>query len=51
MNIPDPKKHLIISLIKSSLRITGSILLWKFAPLVSAIFLISEALGIYEELV
>jgi hypothetical protein len=51
MQHPDPKKHLIVSLIKSGIRIMGYILLpfniWG-AVIVLAL---SESIGILEELV
>ena len=48
---PDPKKHQQISFAKSALRITGYLAL-LVNPLVAVAFLvISEALGILEELV
>lgn len=48
---PDPKKHQKISFIKSTLRITGYLAL-LVNPLAAVAFLvISEALGIVEELV
>lgn len=51
MNHPDPKKHQRISFIKSALRITGYLAL-LVNPLAAVAFLvISEALGILEELV
>ena len=51
MNHPNPKKHQQISFIKSALRITGYLAL-LINPLAAVAFLvISEALGIMEELV
>ena len=48
---PDAKKHQIISFIKSGIRILGYALL-PFHLVASVIFLIlSEVIGIYEELV
>ena len=48
---PDAKKHQIISFIKSGIRILGYALL-PFHLVASVIFLIlSEIIGIYEELV
>jgi|TARA_R110001592_G_scaffold341975_1_gene631462 hypothetical protein len=49
--LPDAKKHQIISFIKSAIRILGYILL-PFNLVISVIFLIlSEIVGIIEELV
>ena len=49
--LPDPRKHQIVSFIKSGIRILGYIVL-PFDILVSASLLVfSEAVGIYEELV
>jgi hypothetical protein len=49
--LPDPKKHQLVSFIKSGIRIAGYCLL-PFSLEASAIILIfSEAVGIYEELV
>jgi len=55
--VPNPKKHLIVSLIKSGLRLSGYALLWLVLPhsfpsiLVMTVLLLSELLGVYEELV
>ena len=49
--LPDPKKHQLVSFIKSGIRIAGYCFL-PFSLEASAIILIfSEAVGIYEELV
>jgi hypothetical protein len=51
MQYPDARKHQIISFIKSGIRILGYILL-PFNLVASVIFLIlSEVVGIIEELV
>jgi hypothetical protein len=51
MEYPDAKKHQIISFIKSAIRIIGYILI-PFNLVMSAFILIlSEIIGIYEELV
>ena len=48
---PDPKKHQIISFIKSGIRILGYFLL-PFNLLIGAgVLILSEIVGIYEELV
>ncbi len=49
--LPDPRKHQIVSFIKSGIRILGYIVL-PFDILISASLLVfSEAVGVYEELV
>tara|TARA_B100001287_G_scaffold172597_1_gene145331 strand:- start:3682 stop:3951 length:270 start_codon:yes stop_codon:yes gene_type:complete len=51
VNYPDAKKHQVVSFIKSGIRILGYIFI-PFNLVVSAILLIlSEVVGIYEELV
>ncbi len=51
MEHPNPKKHQQVSFAKSALRITGYLLL-IIEPIAAVTFLvISEALGILEELV
>ena len=49
--IPDPKKHLIASLIKSVVRILGYFALFFDIGVAAALLIISEAVGIGEELV
>jgi hypothetical protein len=50
-NIPDPKKHQIISFIKSGIRILGYFIL-PFDLLIGAgVLILSEIVGVYEELV
>lgn len=52
MKHPDPKKHLIISLAKSVLRILAGFVLCFGAYISAGVLLIlAEALGIAEELV
>jgi hypothetical protein len=58
MNHPDAKKHLIVSLVKSSIRIVGSIaaLLAYSCPVAAVMILaatygLAEIVGVYEELV
>ena len=52
MNHPTPKAHLLISLIKSAVRITASFsLIGGDLVLSGVIFLVAELLGILEELV
>lgn len=58
MKHPDAKKHLIVSLVKSSIRIVGSVaaLLAYSCPVAAVMILaatygIAEIVGVYEELV
>jgi hypothetical protein len=51
MNQPDPKNHQLISFIKSVVRITGYIALPFSISLGVIILVISELIGIIEELV
>jgi hypothetical protein len=48
---PDPKKHQIISFIKSGIRILGYFLLPFNLLLGAGVLILSEIVGIYEELV
>jgi len=51
MNHPDPKRHQIISFLKSAVRITGYVVLPFGIGLGVTILVISELIGIIEELV
>lgn len=51
MNYPDPKKHQIISFAKSIIRLIGYALLPVNLFTAMIVLLISEGLGIIEELV
>jgi hypothetical protein len=51
MNHPNPKKHQIVSFLKSAVRITGYIVLPFGIELGVTILVISELIGIIEELV
>ena len=52
INYPDAKKHQIVSFVKSGIRIAGYLLLAVDQLVACAVVLIlSEAVGIYEELV
>jgi len=51
MNQPDPKKHQLISFLKSAVRITGYVALTFGIGLGVTILVISELIGIIEELV
>lgn len=49
--IPNPKKHKIISFIKSGVRILGYTLIPYYLTLAVTILVISEFIGIIEEMV
>ena len=49
--IPDPKKHQIISFIKSGVRILGYVLIPYSLPIAAGVLIFSELIGIIEELV
>ena len=51
--IPDPKKHLVVSLVKSGVRIAGYALLFLIphGGWAAAVLIASEVVGIIEELV
>ena len=49
--LPDPKKHQVISFIKSFIRILGYGLLLYNVPIAVGVLIFSEAIGIIEELV
>jgi hypothetical protein len=51
MNHPDPKLHQRVSFIKSGVRIAGYIALIVNIPTAVTLLVISEAIGIVEELV
>lgn len=51
LGIPDPKKHQTISFIKSGIRILGYFLLPFNLLLGAGVLILSEIVGIYEELV
>ena len=51
MNQPDPKLHQRISFIKSIVRIAGYVTILAHIPSAIALLVISEAIGIVEELV
>ena len=50
-NMPDQKKHQIISFIKSGIRILGYGLLLYSVPIAVGVLIFSELIGIVEELV
>ena len=49
--IPDPKKHMLMSFIKSGVRLLGYIFLPFDLYIAMGILLVSEVIGIIEELV
>ena len=49
--LPDPKKHQIVSFIKSGIRIVGYCFLPFSLETAAIVLILSEAIGIYEELV
>ena len=51
MNYPDAKKHQIISFVKSGIRIIGYIMIPFNLVAAAGILIISEVVGIAEELV
>jgi len=51
MKQPDPKKHLIASLIKSIIRLLGYFALFYDIGIAGALLILSEMVGIGEELV
>jgi len=51
MNHPDPKLHQRVSFIKSVIRIAGYLTLAVNLPAAVTLLIISEAIGIVEELV
>ena len=50
-NYPDAKKHQIVSFIKSGIRIVGYCFIPISLPISASLLILSEAVGIYEELV
>lgn len=51
MEYPDAKKHQIVSFIKSVIRIFGYATLPVSLPIAVILLILSELIGIYEELV
>lgn len=49
--IPDPKKHQLVSFLKSGIRIAGYVALFFSLEAAAVLLIISELVGIYEELV
>lgn len=50
-NMPDQRLHQVISFIKSGIRILGYGLLLYSVPIAVGVLILSEAIGIIEELV
>ena len=48
---PDPKKHLIASLVKSGIRILGYGALWYDISIAATLLILSAVVGIGEEMV
>ena len=48
---PDPDKHQLISFIKSGIRILGYAALWWSIDIAATLLILSEVVGVYEELV
>ena len=51
MKYPDAKKHQLVSFVKSAIRILGYVLIPVSLPLAAGILVLSEIVGIIEELV
>lgn len=51
MKYPDAKKHQIVSFIKSGIRIVGYAFLPFSLEIAAIVLILSEVIGIYEELV
>tara|TARA_R110000868_G_scaffold253001_1_gene509716 strand:- start:340 stop:495 length:156 start_codon:yes stop_codon:yes gene_type:complete len=51
MKQPDAKKHQVVSFIKSAIRIVGYIVIPFSLPTAAVILVLSEVVGIVEELV
>ena len=51
MKQPDAKKHQLVSFIKSAIRIVGYVVMPFNLPVAALILVISEVVGIVEELV
>lgn len=49
--VPNPKKHFYISMVKSGIRIFGYLALLINLKLAVTLLVISELIGIYEEMV
>ena len=49
--LPDPKLHQLVSFIKSGIRILGYAALWWSIDIAATLLILSEVVGVYEELV
>ena len=49
--LPDPKLHQQVSFIKSGIRILGYAALWWSIDIAATLLILSEVVGVYEELV
>ena len=49
--LPDPKLHQQVSFIKSGIRILGYAALWRSIDIAATLLILSEVVGVYEELV
>ena len=49
--LPDAKKHQIISFVKSGIRILGYLFLWFNLDVAIILLILSEIVGVIEELV
>ena len=49
--LPDPKKHQLVSFLKSGIRIAGYVALFFSVEIAAVLLIVSELVGIYEELV
>ena len=49
--LPDPKLHQQVSFIKSGIRILGYVALWWSIDIAATLLILSEVVGVYEELV
>ena len=49
--LPDPKLHQQVSFIKSCIRILGYAALWWSIDIAATLLILSEVVGVYEELV
>ena len=50
-HMPNQKRHKIVSLIKSTIRIAGYVLIPYSLPIAAGVLIFSELIGIIEELV
>ena len=48
---PDPRKHYLVSMVKSTIRIVGCIAMLRSIPIGAGVLALAELFGIMEELV